>query len=152
MTEQSLRGPYVQVAAICATPLIENSGLLSVIRIQDRIQLAGTTDQMQPQPLMNLWLVLSLKAGEMMGKYTIHITPISPSGKRVPGPNFSVLFEGQERGAVIALPLPFIAQEEGLYWFEVKLEEAVLTQIPLRVMYQKMQMMPGMLFPQPPTD
>src|SRR6202042_393250 len=46
MTEPSFGGPYVQVAAICATPLVEQQGFLSVIRIQDRIQLAGITDQM----------------------------------------------------------------------------------------------------------
>lgn len=151
MPENTSGGPFVQVAAICTTPLIEQQGALSIIRIQDRIQIAGVSDQMQPQPLGNLWLVLALKAGEMQGKYNLYVTPILPSGERVEGPNFSVLFEGQERGAVVAFPLQFIAQEEGLYWFEVKLEEAVLTKIPLRVMYQKIQAMPGMPFSQPPA-
>ena len=50
MAEGNLDGPYVQVAAICTTPLIEQGGGLSIIRIQDRIQLAGTTDTMQPAP------------------------------------------------------------------------------------------------------
>jgi|SRR5579862_2588261 len=152
MTEPSFGGPYVQVAAICATPLVEQQGYLSVIRIQDRIQLAGPTDQMQPQPLNALSLVISLKAGEMNGKYQLGVTPIAPSGQRLPGAVFSALFEGQERGTVMIMPLAIIAEEEGLYWFEVTLEQSVLTKIPLRVMYQKMQMAPGMPFQSPGSD
>ena len=148
MAGTTLSGPYVQVAAICTTPLIEQQGQLSIIRIQDRIQLAGITDQMQPQPLNSLWLVIALKSGELVGKYNLKIVPVSPSGVRQDGPSVSVLFEGQERGTIIQAPLGVVVEEEGLYWFEVTLEEAVLTRIPLRVMYQKMQMIPGMPFPQ----
>lgn len=150
MDESNFGGPYVQVAAICMTPLIEQQGALSVIRIQDRIQLAGLTDQMQPQPLNSLWLVLALKSGEMTGKFNITVTPIDPGGKRLPGLSSSMLMEGQERGAVLATPLMLVADKEGLYWFEVRLEDTLLTKVPLRVMYQKVQGLPGMPSPPPP--
>lgn len=150
MAEGNLDGPYVQVAAICTTPLIEQGGGLSIIRIQDRIQLAGTTDTMQPQPLHSLFLVLALKSGGTTGKFSLTIVPIDPNGKEIQGfPTFTVLFEGMERGQVIAFPLPLVAAEEGLYWFEVKLEGALVTKIPLRVMYQKLQLPPGMAFSPP---
>ncbi|HEY6445930.1 MAG TPA: hypothetical protein VIY53_05675 [Acidobacteriaceae bacterium] len=152
MTERTFEGPYVQVAAICMTPLVEQQGLLSVIRIQDRIQLAGLTEKMQPQPLNSLWLVVVLKSGELTGKFNLNIVPITPGGHRIPGPSTSVLLEGQERGAVVATPLMVVAEEEGLYWFEVTLEGTLLTRVPLRVMYQKMNPMPGMPFPPPQTD
>jgi hypothetical protein len=152
MAEQSFGGPYVQVAAICMTPLVEQQGYLSVIRMQDRIQLAGPGDQMKPQPLHNLSLVISLKAGEMRGKGTIKITPHSPSGKDMPSAEVPALFEGDERGCVIATPLAVVAEEEGLYWFDVSLEGALLTRIPLRVMYQKMPGFPGMPFQAPNND
>jgi hypothetical protein len=150
MPGRTMSGPFVQVAAICTTPLVEQAGFLSVIRIQDRIQLAGPTDQMQPQPLNSLWIVIVLKSGEVVGKYNLHITPISPSGRRIEGAAVSVLFEGQERGAVLTAPLAVVAEEEGLYWFEITLDGTLLTQIPLRVMYQKipgLQGMPGTPFP-----
>lgn len=143
MQGQSFGGPYVQVAAICMTPLVEQQGLLSIIRMHDRIQLAGPTDQMNPQPLSALSLVVSLKAGEANGKYTVQVTPHDPSGKTLPAMTTSVLFEGQERGCIIVSPLAIMAEEEGLYWFDVTVEGQLLTRIPLRVMYQKM-MMPGM--------
>jgi hypothetical protein len=152
MADQSFGGPYVQVAAICATPLIEQQGFLSVIRIQDRIAIGGITDQMPPQALNNFALVLSLRAGEMRGKYTVRVTPTSPTGKVLPHLEFPVFFEGEERGFVTALPLNVVAEEEGLYWLDITLEGAVLTRMPFRVMYQKMQMFPGMPFPQPKHD
>jgi hypothetical protein len=147
MPDKTISGPFVQVAAICATPLVEQQGFLSVIRIQDRLPLAGPTDQMRPQPLTALWMVISLKSGEMRGKYTLQIVAVTPSGKRQNAASAPALFEGEERGVVIATPIGLVAEEEGLYWFEVTLEGAVLTQIPLRVMYQKMQLPPGMAFP-----
>ena len=149
MSEKTIGGPYVQVAAICATPLIEQQGFLSIIRIQDRIQLAGLTDNMQPQLLNSLTLVVAVKSGDMSGKYTLNVVPITPSGKRLLGPSMSILFEGQERGTVMMAPLMVVAEEEGLYWFEITLEDMILTRIPLRVMYQKMQTIPGMPFPPP---
>jgi hypothetical protein len=139
MAELTFGGPYVQVAAICTTQLIEQTGQLSVIRIQDRVQLAGPTDQMQPTPLNSLAIVISLKSGEMRGKGELKVTPVTPAGKLLAPAAFQTLFEGDERGIILALPLAVVAEEEGLYWFEVTVDEVLLTRIPLRVMYQKLQ-------------
>lgn len=147
MSEKPLGGPYVQIAAICSMPLVEQQGLLSVIRIQDRVQLAGATDQMQPQPLNALSMVVILKSGDFSGSYSIQINAITPTGRQIDGLPVSALFEGQERGVSIVTPLMFVAEEPGLYWFEVMLEGAAVTRIPLRVMYQKIQIQPGIQFP-----
>ena len=110
--------------------MVEQAGNLSVIRIQDRVQLAGITDAMQPQPLNSLWLVISLKAGEMNGTYTLTVIPVKPSGEEVQGfPSFNVLFEGNERGTVVAFPIPLVVTEEGLYWFQVRLQGVLLTEL-----------------------
>jgi hypothetical protein len=31
------------------------------------------------------------------------------------------------------MPLQFPAQDEGVYWFEISLDDAILTRVPLRV-------------------
>lgn len=146
MAQESFR-PYVQVAAICQAALQEPTGFLSLVRLIDRLPLAGPTDEMQPQPLHNLVLVIVLKSGSMKGKYNIKVVPETPSGRKLQGPQLSALFEGEERGVAAVLPLGIVAEEEGLYWFDVILEQDLLTRIPLRLIYQKMQ--PGMPF-QPP--
>jgi hypothetical protein len=50
MSEDSVSGPFVNVACVCQTPLQEAAGNLSIIRIMDRVGIVGTTPQMQPQP------------------------------------------------------------------------------------------------------
>jgi hypothetical protein len=141
--------PFVQIATICQSPLQETSGFLSLIRIVDRVPVGGLTDDMPPQPLNQLFIVVVLKSGPMRGKYKCSIVPETPSRKRLPGLEMNVLFEGEERGIALVSPLTIVAEEEGLYWFDVILEQDLLTRIPLRVMYQKLQQQPGMPF-QPP--
>ena len=149
MSEHSMR-PFVQVAAICQAPIQETNGLFSVFRIMDRLPVQGFSDEMQPQPLHMLSLVIILKSGEMSGKFTLKIVPETPSGKRLAPVNITALFERDERGVIFQGPLGLVVTEEGLYWFDVMLEQDVLTRIPLRVMYQKIQSIPGTPIPPQP--
>jgi hypothetical protein len=150
MPDDSFHGPFVALACICQTTLQEASGHLSLIRVTDRVGVLGTAPQMQPHPLQNLTLVVGLKSGTLRETHRIKIQPITPTGSRLPAVETSVLFEGDDRGPGIILPLSIVLTEEGLYWFEISLEEQVLTRIPLRVIYQRAQ---GMPFPnQPPAS
>lgn len=140
MPEESFSGPFVSVACICQASLREANGVLSIIRVTDRVQVIGVQQRMQPQPLQNYSLVVILRSGELRSQtHSIKIVPITPTGKRLEFTESSVLFEGDERGPGFITPLAFVATEEGLYWFEVCLEAQVLTRIPLRVQYQKIQ-------------
>jgi hypothetical protein len=147
MTEHTMR-PYVQVAAICQVPLAESNGCFSLIRIMDRVAFHGPTDAMPQQSLGAYSLVVILKAGEMSGKYTLKVVPRTPSGKELQGLQVPALFERDERGVILSVPLGLVVEEEGLYWFDVMIEQDVLTRIPLRVLYQKV---PILGIQQPPT-
>ena len=152
MPEQPMR-PHVQVAAICQVALVEANQFLSIVRIIDRVPLQGFTPHMQPQPLHNFFLVVVLKSGAMRMKCQMKIVVETPTGSTQQILETAVLFEGDERGVQMLTPLAYIAQEEGLYWFDVILEpNDLLTRIPLRVMYQKIQPMPGMPFQLPPQS
>jgi hypothetical protein len=139
MAQESISGPFVSVACICQTPLQEAMGNLSIIRIMDRVGIAGVTATMQPQPLQNLVLVVILRSGVLREHHKVKIVPIGPGEKPLPANEMSVLFEGDDRGPALILPLSIVATEEGLYWFDVYLEEQLLTRIPLRVIYQQIQ-------------
>jgi hypothetical protein len=146
--------PYVQVAAVCQTALQEPTGILSLIRITDRINLVGLTEEMRPHPLNQFALAVLMKSGPMKGKYKWKVECESPSGKVTPvtpGPPMTALFEGDEHGIKLVIPLAIVAEEEGLYWFNVVLEEDLLTRIPLRILYQKVAGLPGMQT-QPPQS
>lgn len=134
--------PYVQVAAFCQTVLTENTGAISILRITDRIGVAGPTPEMTPTPIQ-ITLIVILKAGFVRGQFKVSVQPSSPSGQQMTPLEVPALFEGEERGVQLLMPMAFVVQEQGLYWFEVAVEGDVLTRIPLRVMYQQIAMPPG---------
>jgi hypothetical protein len=65
--------------------------------------------------------------------------PISPSGKPLPAAEFSALLEGEERGIQVIIPMQLVFDEEGVYWFEIGLEnpKVLLTKVPLRIMHNE---------------
>lgn len=134
-------GPYLQMAAICEKVLREGDSVLSLIRIVDRIMVSvagqSAPAEMPPTPV-NLTLVVGFKSGFARGAYNVRIRTVSPSQQVLSTFETPVLFEGDDRGVQLTLLLGFVAQEEGLYWFEVYLHEALFTKVPLRVMYQRM--------------
>lgn len=158
MPEENIRAPrpWVQIATICHTALVENTGQLSVIRVTDRITVAGTTAEMRPQPLQ-FNIAILLKSGEMHGQYNVKVRCTSPQGQETVGQEVMFFFEGGDRGVQAILPVAMVATEPGTYWFDVMLEEETLTRIPLTVLYQKIQLPPGMIVPGlppglPPTE
>ena len=56
----------------------------------------------------------------------------------MPETTMPLLFEGEERGVQIFVNLNMQVTEEGLYWFDVLLEGATITRVPLRVIYQRL--------------
>lgn len=138
--------PWVQIATICHTALLETTGQLSVIRVTDRIAVAGLTQEMQAQPLQLTFAIL-LRSGEMRGQYNVKIRVTSPQGQETMGQEIMFLFEGGDRGVQVILPLAMMATEAGTYWFDVLVEDDILTRIPLTVLYQRIQFPPGMLPP-----
>jgi hypothetical protein len=138
-------GPYIQVAALCEKVLQEKDGVLSVIRVVDRIisTAAGAAppERMPPVPI-NLTALLSFKSGFVRGSYTMTLRTRTPSGRYMsPELAMPVLFEGDEdRGANLIVNVNLQADEEGLYWFDVLLGGRVLTRMPLRVVYRPIRM------------
>lgn len=135
-------GPFLQVACLCERVLEEKDGVLSAIRIVDRItaqaQLPPGTPapQMPPIPI-SLWVLVTLKAGKARGNYTLHIVPRTPVGLKMAGPSVPLLLEGDDdRGVNLRLNLNFVAPEQGIYWFDVVLNDDLLTRMPLRVIFQ----------------
>jgi hypothetical protein len=135
-----LSGPHVQAALVCEKVLQEADGVLSFIRVVDRFTRPRPTQQIPPQ-VIQVMLAISLKAGGVgTGTYNIKIRLYKPNAS-VPSVDISsdVFFEGgQDRGVNIVHPLVLLADEEGLFWIDVLFEDAVLTRMPLRVIFVTM--------------
>jgi len=136
-------GPYLGVAAICERVLQEHDGVLSLIRVIDRIgvqiQTSGPSGVpvpvVQPPPYQ-IVVAVTFKSGEFRGQLPLKLMVKTPSGFKWPEFEVSVLFEGDDRGVNVVLPMQFPVQDEGLYWFVVELGGEIMTRIPLRVIKQ----------------
>jgi hypothetical protein len=133
-------GPHLAVAVLCEKVLKEEDGVLSLIRIFDRFthtQTGPDAPEQMPPFTINAWLVITLKAGAARGRNSVRLVPEAPSGLTLPSAQMPVLFESEDRGVNLVFQLNFQAEMEGLYWFDVFIEDRRLTRVPLRVVYQR---------------
>jgi hypothetical protein len=133
-------GPYLIAALLCEKVLQEQDGIISVIRMVDRITLTanapGAPEKMPPTSI-NLYALISLKSGSARGKDTIKLSIEAPSGVRQPDQLLPVLFEGEDRGVNLIIAVNMVVDQEGVYWFDIRLDEQLLTRVPLRILYQR---------------
>lgn len=144
------RGPYLSVAAFCEQVIEDKSGVLSLIRIVDRMTITAqgpTAPEEMPPAMLNWFLVLVLKSGEARGSQTVKIEPELPSGLRLEPTMLPVHLEGGNRGQNIVSKLNMKLEMAGIYWFRILIDDQFLTQIPVEVIYSKV-MTPQ---PRPPT-
>jgi hypothetical protein len=132
---EEMGGPFVQLAAFCQTTISDTSGSLSVIKIIDRMGIPLPPGATAPTSPVQITLAIILKSGFFKGKGTITIRPTIEE-KSLPEAQLPALFEGDDRGVAIVIPMAIMLVDEGLYWFEVRLDGTILTKIPLRLIHQ----------------
>lgn len=141
MNEQDWGGPYLSAAFFCEKILQESDGVVSAIRIVDRInaQAVGldVPDEMPKIPV-NLTLFVSFRSGEARGSHDFTLVFVPPSGVSTQRQTNSVLFEGgEDRGVNVMIPLNMLVDQPGVYWFDILLGDRLVTRIPLRIVYQR---------------
>lgn len=140
-------GPFLTLAVFCEQVIEDKSGVLSLIRIVDRMYVS-TFGPMSPEEMppadLNWFMVLSFKSGEARGSHPIKIEPELPSGLRLSPIILSAHFEGGNRGHNIISRLNMKLTMPGIYWFRIYVDDELVTQIPVEVIYSRM------VTPQPP--
>jgi hypothetical protein len=136
-------GPFINAAFFCEKVIEDKEGVLSAIRIVDRVINTAvgldTPTAMPPMPVA-LTLVITLKSGAAKGRLDVRIAVERPSGLQSDlASALSVVLEGDDRGANLVMNLALTMTEEGLYWFDVYVEETLATRVPLRIVYQRQQ-------------
>ena len=138
--QENIFRAYLHVATFCEKVLHEGDGVNSLIRIIDRSNVQGPTEEMQPVTLPFM-VYISFKSGFMRGKQKISLRPKSPKGEDLPEMTYPVLFEGDDdRGPALVFQINWTAQEEGLFWWDLFLNDELVTRMPLRVAYQQVKM------------
>ena len=132
-------GPFLSCAVLCEKVLEERDGVKSAIRIIDRV--TRTAVGPNPPEIMepfryDLAMLIKMKSGSARGMHRLGVQMVKPSGEAEPPMINSVMFEGEEdRGVDLMAQLAIQLDQVGIYWFYLTLNDAILTKIPLRVIY-----------------
>ena len=140
--KDTIGGPFLQAAVFCEKVLQEKDGVVSAIRLVDRFTLSSSVEgapDLMPALNFSISILIALKSGDARGKWELKVKPFSPSGQELPGFVGPVLFEGEDRGASVVIQYGLAATEEGIYWFDVMLNDKLITKMPLRIIYEKTQ-------------
>jgi hypothetical protein len=134
-------GPYLSAAFICEKVLREQDGVMSAIRIIDRLTRAVPGPDMMEPFHYQFALVLSFKSGEALGTYQLSIQPIKPgTSEKLPAAVYTVNFETPaDRGVAMCADMQIVFDVPGLWWFDIFLsgEGRVrrFTRVPFRIIY-----------------
>ncbi len=133
-------GPFIQAACFCNMVLEDTTGVLSLIRIVDTV----THTQSGPNPPEDLppfnysvKLVLMIKAGTARGRFNLKLVQQKPDGSAGEPLILTIHLEGEEKGQNVVSDLNASFDMEGLYWFNVYLDDMKLTAIPMRIRYNR---------------
>jgi hypothetical protein len=128
--------PYIAAAVICENVLEEKNGSLSIIRIADKVEydLQGAPADMFP--VLQLKGLISFRSGDAKGEYQSKIKVIDPTGTQQGAdillPTVKLL--GGDHNYNITLHIGLGVHHEGLHWFDVYLDDELITRIPLTVL------------------
>lgn len=134
------QGPYIQMAGLCEQVIEDKTGALSLIRIIDTITHTEARPDApieMPPVTYPMKMVIMLKSGRARGRHELKIIAELPSGEFKPPLIRSIQMEGEERGFNNIINMAFTFTMEGLYWFNVYLDDSLLTRIPLRTKYNR---------------
>jgi len=144
----SEQGPFLAAAVFCEQVIEDKSGVLSLIRIVDRMNVStsgpGAPEEMPPT-ILNWFLVVIFKSGEAKGSHPVKIETELPSGLRLNPLILSAHFEGGTRGQRIITRLNMKLEMPGVYWFRIYVDDRFVTQTPVEVIYSRT------VTPHPPT-
>jgi hypothetical protein len=137
--QENIFRAYLHVATFCEKMLHEADGVNSIIRMIDRFTVQGPSEDMQPV-VLPFMVYISFKSGFMRGKQKISLRPKSPKGEDLPSMDFPILFEGDDdRGPAFGFQVNWPVNEEGVFWWDLYLNEELVTRMPLRVTYQQVR-------------
>lgn len=138
--KNTIGGPFLQAAVFCEKVLQEQDGVISAIRVVDRMTFAlAGKDAPEKMPPMNLaiTLLVRFKSGDASGEHELNVKPIAPSGKQLATFTFPFVLGGGELSANLVLGYNVLVEETGIYWFEIFLGKQSYTKVSLNVIYER---------------
>jgi hypothetical protein len=133
------RRPFVSVATFCEKVLTEPDGVVSLIRIVDRVTQQprpGVADaEFTPFP-WEAWAMIILKAGEVRGSHDATFRLTDPDGEPMGElAHIPISFVRPTDGVQVRLEMPLLLSKTGVYWAAVGFDGEELTRFPLEVAF-----------------
>jgi hypothetical protein len=131
-------GPWVQMAVLCERVIEGKDGALSIIRAVDEVTLpvhGPAAPATVPVVPLQTWLAVTVRAGAALGKHKLSIRMQTPQGSYLESHDYDMDFEKPESGINVVVQLRMQLKNQGLYWFEVLVDDTLATVVPLRVNY-----------------
>ena len=131
-------GPYLQMAVLCERVQIEPDGSASILHVTDQVAIrpdAGSGNWPMAKQVVTLALALSFNSGGSHVRHTVRVRP-SEEVAAAPDRELELDFSGTNRTGNFVLPLELEIASEGLYWFDVFLDDALVTRVPLHVRFE----------------
>jgi hypothetical protein len=128
--------PWLAVAAICEKALVEKDRTPSVIRIIDTLTVESDEPKM-PAGMLRFTLFLMFRGGPATGTKSLKISGLAPSGKEIVNHEHQLRLLGDEHSSILDIAMQMSVSDEGLYWFEIRLDGNLETRVPLRVRHRK---------------
>ena len=139
-------GPYLKAAVICSDVIEGKDGVLSLIRIIDRLMITAAGPKPPPEmppTKYSLKIVLMFISGRARGSHDLRTKIEEPDGTSRDRWAGTIHLEGEDRGANVVIALEEDFAREGLYWFDLYFDGALLTRMPFRVIYQRVEAGPA---------
>jgi len=133
-------GPYLKAAAFCESVIEGKDGVLSLIRIIDRLTITAAGNELptEMEPFRTvLRLAVMFISGRAKGTHDVTLRVERPDGTSARAWSGTIFLEGEERGANVVIEMSTEFRMEGLYWFDVLFDEIQMTRVPFRVIYQR---------------
>lgn len=136
--------PYLTAALLCDKVLEEKNGTLSVMRVIDRVEFQKAKDipeieKLGIKPGIPLSGLICVKSGPMVGKAHVYLDEVRPSGTRKRLLTFEADLKGGDHGQNLIINMMLGIEEEGLHWFEVFIEDTLMTKIPLMIVHKTLE-------------
>ena len=131
-------GPFLKAAAICSDVIEGKDGVLSLIRIIDRLTISAAGPQPPPEmppAKYPLKIVVMFVSGRAKGSKSVALKIERPDASTYEAWSGTVFLEGEDRGANLVIGVEMEFNLEGLYWFDVYFEGSRITRMPFRVIY-----------------
>ncbi len=134
--------PYLQIAVFCEKVLRETDSVVSLIRVVDKVihtRRGPSAPEIMPEMAVQLTGMLAFKS-TVAAEHDLRVEMIAPSGRRLGDPQtLKLKFDGPAApyGVMLDVTLGIESAETGTHWWEIYMDDALLTRVPLSIEYRR---------------